>query len=109
MAQFLYRFLPGDRPELAVGPEAWTEADLEVAQRHAAHLEASAASGIVLVAGRSQDWSGPALVILEADDEAAARAFMEADPFVSEGLFRGALHPFRIAFGPLAGPSPGDL
>lgn len=108
MPQFLYRFLPGDRPELAAGPVAWTDADLEVAERHGAHLERGAAAGIVLVAGRSQDWSGPAIVILEAEDEAAAQAFVEADPFVSEGLFRAGLHPFRIAFGPLAVNRPGN-
>jgi uncharacterized protein YciI len=102
--QYLYHFLPGERPELAAGSGAWTDADLAVARRHAAYLEAGAADGVVLVAGRSQDWQGPALVVLVAPDEAAARSFMEADPFVSQDLFRARLHPFRIAFGPLAEP-----
>ncbi len=102
MGQFLYHFQPGDRPELAAGPEAWTEADLEVANRHARYIDEAAVAGVVLMAGRSQDWVGPAVVVLEAEDEPAARAFMESDPFVAEGLFRAGLHPFRIAFGPLA-------
>lgn len=95
--QFLYRFLPGDRPELSDGPDAWTDADQEVAARHVAHLRRGAADGIVVLAGRSQDWVGPAIVILEAEDESVARAFMESDPFVTSGLFRADLHPFRVA------------
>lgn len=95
--QFLYRFVPGDRPELSDGPDAWTEADHEVTARHIAHLRRGADAGIVVMAGRSQDWVGPAIVILETEDEAAAREFMESDPFLTEGLFRADLHPFRIA------------
>lgn len=95
--QFLYRFVPGDRPELADGPEAWTEDDHAVTARHFAHLERGAADGIVVMAGRSQDWVGPAIVVLEVEDEQQARAFMESDPFLTSGLFRASLHPFRIA------------
>jgi uncharacterized protein YciI len=51
----------------------------------------------VLLAGRSQDGVGPALVIVEADSEAEARRFMEADPFVANGLMRARLHPYRVA------------
>lgn len=106
MARFLSRFLPGDRPELASGGDAWTDADLEAAGDHAAHLESGAAAGIVLFAGRCQDWEGPAIVVIEAADQAEARRFAEADPFVSRGLFRASVHPFRVAFGPLADPAP---
>jgi len=95
--QFLYRFLPGERPALSEGPEEWTDADREVTARHIDYLRQGAAAGTVIVAGRSQDWLGPAIVIIEADDEAAARAFMEADPFLTSGLFTAALHPFKIA------------
>lgn len=95
--QFLYRFLPGDRPALSDGPDAWTDEDRAVSALHFDHLERGADAGIVVMAGRSQDWVGPAIVILEADDEAAARAFMSSDPFLTSGLFRATLHPFRIA------------
>lgn len=97
MPQFLYRFLPGERPGLAAGPEAWTAADEAVAARHFEYLQGAAADGIVVMAGRSQDWVGPAIVIIEVADEEAARAFVEADPFVASGLFDAALHPFRVA------------
>lgn len=49
------------------------------------------------MAGRSQDGIGPAIVVFEASDEETARAFMEADPFVSSGLFAASLHPYRVA------------
>jgi hypothetical protein len=52
-----------------------------------------------LLAGRSQDGLGPAIVILETASEQEARAFMENDPFVASGLFGADLHPFRIALG----------
>lgn len=36
-------------------------------------------------------------MIFEAEGEEAARKFMENDPFVSGGLMRASLHPFRAA------------
>ncbi len=97
MPQFLYQFHPGDRPELATDPDAWTEADGEVGSAHFARLRQATDDGIVILAGRSGDGVGPAVVIFEADDEAAARRFMEEDPFVAHGLFRASLHPFHAA------------
>jgi len=97
--QFLYVFTPGARPELASEPGAWTDADRSISDQHFAYLEQGAADGIVLLAGRSQDWRGPAIVILEADSEEQAQTFMDEDPFVSSGLFGADLHPFRIALG----------
>ncbi len=96
--QFLYQFLPGSRPELATQRDAWTEADSRIAEAHAAYLEQAADDGIVILAGRSQDGVGPAIVVIEVEDEEAARRFMENDPFVRDGLFRASLHPYRAAF-----------
>ena len=53
--------------------------------------------GIVLLAGRSLDGKGPAIVILDAETEDEARRFMQNDPFVTRGLMRATLHPFRAA------------
>jgi uncharacterized protein YciI len=97
MLQFLYHFTPGSRPELSTGPEVWTEADNAIAQAHYERLKRAAEEGIVILAGRSQDWIGPAIVIIEVESEAAAREFMENDPFVKEGLFSASLHPFKAA------------
>lgn len=95
--QFLYHFLAGDRPELATDPAAWTPEDEKVGAEHFERLRRAAADGIVILAGRSQDGIGPAVVIFEAESEEEARAFMEGDPFLRHGLFRASLHPFRAA------------
>ena len=94
--QFIYHFDP-IRPELVTDPDAWTEEDLRVGAAHFAYLKAATEDGIVLLAGRSLDGVGPAIVILEAETEEAAQKFMENDPFIADGLMRASLHPFRAA------------
>lgn len=97
MAQFLYQFLPGDRADLATNPDAWTTDDEKIAASHFQYLKDAARVGEVILAGRSSDGIGPAIVIIEAGDHDQARRFMESDPFVSSGLFTASLHPFRAA------------
>lgn len=95
--QWLYMFLPGPRPELATDPDAWAEDDERVAGRHFVYLQKALADGILVLAGRSQDGIGPAIVVFEAENKQAARSFMESDPFVSSGMFGASLHPYRAA------------
>lgn len=95
-SHFIYVFDPV-RPELVTNPEAWTKEDIRIAEDHFGYLQQATKDGVVLLAGRSLDGVGPAVVILEADSESAARSFMEADPFVAGGLMRASLHPFRAA------------
>ena len=92
----LYQF-EAVRPELITDADAWTEDDLEVAEAHFAYLKQATDEGIVILAGRSTDGVGPAIVILDIAEEDEARHFMENDPFVANGLMRGHLHPFRAA------------
>ena len=94
---FIYQFHPGERPELMTEPSAWSEADEEVSERHFAYLSRGAEEGKVVMAGRSQDGVGPAIVIVDFPAEADARDFMVNDPFVASGLFTASLHPYRIA------------
>ncbi len=94
--QFVYVFDPV-RPELVTDPDAWTEEDIHIANEHFAYLQKATSDGIVILAGRSLDGLGPAIVIFEADSEEDARSFMQADPFVAGGLMRASLHPFRAA------------
>lgn len=95
-SQFIYVFEPV-RPELITDADAWTEEDTRIAGEHFAYLQRATQDGIVILAGRSLDGEGPAVVIFEADSEDRARSFMEADPFVAGGLMRAKLHPFRAA------------
>ena len=94
--QFIYMF-ESVRPELITDPDAWTEEDTRMGSEHFAYLQKATQDGIVILAGRSLDGEGPAVVIFEADSEYRARSFMEADPFVAGGLMRASLHPFRAA------------
>lgn len=94
--QFIYVFNPVRR-EMLTDPDAWSENDIRIAEAHFQYLEKATEAGTVLLAGRSLDGDGPALVILEAASETEARRFMEQDPFVAGGLMRATLHPFRAA------------
>ena len=94
--QFIYVFDPV-RPELVTDPDAWTEENTRIASEHFAYLQKATREGIVILAGRSLDGKGPAVVIFETDTEDSARRFMEADPLVAGGLMRASLHPFRVA------------
>ena len=94
---YIYVFDPV-RPEMVTDPDAWTEEDNRIASEHVAYLRDATEQGTVILAGRSLDGQGPAVVILEAASEAEARHFMERDPFVAGGLMRASLHPFRAAF-----------
>lgn len=96
-AEFIYQFTPGPRPELATDPDAWTESEEAIAAAHFERLRAAAEDGRVILAGRSQDGVGPAIVIFRANSEEEAMRFMEEDPFVANGLFGARLHPFRAA------------
>ena len=94
--QFIYLF-EAVRTELVTDPEAWTEEDLRIGREHFAYLKRATEEGTVILAGRSIDGKGPAVVIIEMSSEEEARRFMESDPFVANGLMRASLHPFRAA------------
>lgn len=96
MQQFIYELVPV-RPEMVDNPDLWTEDDLKMADDHFAYLSKATDEGRLILAGRSLDGKGPAVVIFEAEDEEAARCFMEADPFVSRGFATATVHPFRVA------------
>ena len=79
--------------------KAWTEADNAAVGRHFARLKQAVETGQVILAGRTAEALDKTfgLVIFEADDEAAARAFMEADPAVVSGQMTATLHPYAVA------------
>lgn len=97
MAQYIYQFGPGERGELATHPEAWTDEDRRVGAEHFQYLAAAAREGTLILAGRSPDGVGPAIVVFEAAGDEEARRFMEHDPFVARSLFTAELHPFRAS------------
>ena len=66
--------------------------------RHLARFKEAMQSGQLILAGRTMEPGDKTfgIAIFEAADEAAARAFMEADPAVSAGLMTAEVHPFAV-------------
>jgi len=96
VTQWLYRLDPV-RPEMVADA---TDEERAIVAEHLDYLRRLAGAGVVLLAGRTtgepvSDVHG--VVVLDADDEAAAHAVMAADPAVVHGVMRATLHPFRLA------------
>jgi uncharacterized protein YciI len=96
MPQYLYvlHLVPRLREE-----KAWTPADQAVGERHFAYIKQAAAAGRLILAGRTQEPLDKTfgIAVFEAENDAAARGFMQADPAVAEGIMTAELHPYRIA------------
>jgi uncharacterized protein YciI len=77
----------------------WTKEDTAVLGRHFARFQEAIKSGQLILAGRTKEPGDRTfgIAIFTASDEAAARAFMEADPAVAGGLMTAELHPFAVA------------
>ena len=73
----------------------WTKEDKTVLERHFARFQEATKSGQLILAGRTKEPGDKTfgIAIFEAPDEAAARAFMQADPAVAGGLMTAELHP----------------
>ncbi len=80
---------------------AWTDADKAAIAGHVANFKAATASGQLMLAGRTLDPADKTfgIAIFTATDEAAANAFMNADPCVVAKVMTAQLHPFHAAFG----------
>jgi uncharacterized protein len=77
----------------------WTPKENEVVGRHFARLKEATAAGRVIFAGRTNEALAITfgLVVFEAENEPAARQFMESDPAVAAGLMTATLHPYVLA------------
>lgn len=77
----------------------WTDRERGLVGAHFQYLKAATEAGHVLLAGRTNEPLDKTfgLVIFEADDEAAARRFMEGDPAVKAGVMLATLHPYGVA------------
>lgn len=62
---------------------------------HLARIEALAAEGRLILAGPLTDGTG-SLIIIEADSQEEAEAFIKNDPYVLQGVFlRYEIYPFQ--------------
>jgi uncharacterized protein YciI len=75
----------------------WTKEDNAALDRHFSRFQEAAKSGQLILAGRTKEPGDKTfgIAIFRAADEAAARAFVKSDPFISAGLMTADLHPFR--------------
>lgn len=96
MLQFLYRLEPARIEMVTVGP---TPEEAAIVSQHFAYLEALTKQGVMLLVGRTQDNSPDTmgLAIFQSESEAQARAIMNNDPAVKNGVMRAKLFPFKIA------------
>ena len=78
---------------------AWTDADRATVAAHFQYLSKATEAGTVLLAGRTDEAHDKTfgLVIYEAENDEAARAFMASDPAVVAGVMTATLHPYSIA------------
>ena len=93
MAAWIY-FLHPPRDDFA---ETMTDAEQEAWGRHFERLQRLLAEGVLVLAGPTLGRVNTGVCVFEADDEAAARALMEADPAIAEGFATGELRPFRVS------------
>jgi uncharacterized protein len=78
---------------------AWTDSENGAIGRHFARLAKATDAGQVILAGRTTEALDKTfgLVIFEAENEEAARLFMESDPAVEANIMSATLHPYSVA------------
>lgn len=94
MADWIY-FLHPPRENFV---DTITEDEAAIMGVHAEHLAGLHASGVLTLAGPTFGPVNTGVAVIEADDEDAARALMNADPAITSGLMTGELRPMRVSF-----------
>ncbi len=92
MPEFIYLIHPL-RHEFFDTP---TPLEATVMDAHYAYLKQATTDGVVLLAGPCLDETF-GLVVMTADSEAAARAFMLTDPAVKSNVMMAELHPMKVS------------
>lgn len=96
-SRYLYLLRPVRTDMLRDGP---TDHEAAIVDAHSSYLEELAAQGVVRFIGRTltTDDTSFGIVVLDADSEAAARAVMNSDPGVAEGVMQAELYPFKVVY-----------
>ncbi len=94
MAEWLY-FIHAPRENFG---ETMTEEEQEVWGRHVELLTRRLEEGSLILAGPTLGPVNTGICVFEAEDEDAARAYMEEDPTIASGIALGELRPFRASF-----------
>jgi len=77
----------------------WTDREHASVSAHFHRLQEAVERGQVILAGRTDESFDKTfgLVIFEAASHSDARAFMETDPTVKDGVMVAELHPYQVA------------
>lgn len=96
VTEYLYKIQPTRLEMLTQGP---TPEEAAIVAQHFAYLKDLADQGVVVIAGRTlnTDESAFGITIFRADSEESARAVMNNDPAVKNGIMRAELYHYRIA------------
>ncbi|MCB2156833.1 SRPBCC domain-containing protein [bacterium] len=91
---FVY-LIEGVRKDFAkTGPN---EEEGVIIGKHFDYLLSATNEGKLILAGPCTDLKAPGIVIFNAANMDEARAFLEGDPAVQAGVFRGSVHPMSLA------------
>lgn len=93
MAEWVY-FIHAPRENFAA---TMTEEEQAVWGVHFERLQRLLAEGVLVLAGPTLGPVNTGIAVIEAPDEAAARAIMDADPVLAGGFARGELRPFSVS------------
>jgi uncharacterized protein YciI len=96
MQQWIYVLKP---TRLEMLTEGSTPEEDEIVSRHFDYLRDLTDKGVMILFGRTQtaDETTFGIAIFEAEDKAAARAIMENDPAVKNGVMTATLYPYKVA------------
>ena len=81
------------RSEMATNP---TPEEQVILSEHFKCLERLKSEGKLILAGRTEG-AEMGLVVFEAETDEAARATMESDPAVKQGVMTATLYPYRLS------------
>jgi uncharacterized protein YciI len=97
VSQYVYVVRPARAEMVTQGP---TEQEMAVLGRHLQYLNDLAASGRVLIFGRTQnnDASTFGIVVFEAESPAEAEKTMNGDPAVAAGIMKAELFPYQAMY-----------
>jgi uncharacterized protein YciI len=74
-----------------------TDEEREAWDRHFVRLKQLLRDGVLILAGPTLGRINTGIAVIEAPDEEAAAAIMNADPTITSGFARGELRPFRVS------------
>jgi uncharacterized protein YciI len=93
MAEWIY-FIHPPREDFAA---TMTDEEEAVWGAHFERFQRAMADGMLILVGPTLGRHNTGIAIFEADDEDAARRFMEEDPVIAGGFATGELRPFRVS------------